>query len=117
MNKAIKQKWIAALRSGEYKQGKNRLRTNKNGKTSFCCLGVLCNLHAQAHPTIAATQTNSKVYLSNKDVLPLPVLNWAGLTRRQGARVMINGEYKYLTEHNDGGCTFAEIADAIEAQL
>lgn len=33
-------KWIEALRSGEYKQGRNQLRTGD----SFCCLGVACDI-------------------------------------------------------------------------
>ena len=41
MNKELKDKWIAALRSGKYKQAKKRLRT---GEDSFCCLGVLCDV-------------------------------------------------------------------------
>lgn len=41
MNKQLKEKWIAALRSGEYEQGRNYLRT---GTGKYCCLGVLCNL-------------------------------------------------------------------------
>jgi hypothetical protein len=43
MKAELKQKWIAALRSGEYKQGKGVLRTTED---RFCCLGVLCNLIA-----------------------------------------------------------------------
>jgi hypothetical protein len=39
MNQVIKEKWVAALRSGEYKQTKGYLR-NKKG---YCCLGVLTN--------------------------------------------------------------------------
>ena len=35
------QEWINALRSGDYEQGNNRLRTLDN---KFCCLGVLCTL-------------------------------------------------------------------------
>lgn len=40
MNPEIKAKWIAALRSGKYKQGKFYLNTNAR----FCCLGVLCDV-------------------------------------------------------------------------
>lgn len=39
-------KWVAALRSGEYSQGRGRLR---KGDT-FCCLGVACDLYAKEHP-------------------------------------------------------------------
>lgn len=37
MDSKIKEQWVAALRSGKYKQGTGYL--NRDGK--FCCLGVL----------------------------------------------------------------------------
>ena len=37
----IEKVWIPALRSGDYKQGKGRLRDSKD---RFCCLGVACDL-------------------------------------------------------------------------
>lgn len=40
MKKEFKAKWIAALRSGEYKQTKGHLH-DENG---YCCLGVLCEV-------------------------------------------------------------------------
>lgn len=36
----VKSKWIAALRSGEWRQGIGELRT----ETGFCCLGVLAEV-------------------------------------------------------------------------
>jgi len=36
----IKKKWLAALRSGKYKKGVGRLRT----EDKFCCLGVLADV-------------------------------------------------------------------------
>lgn len=41
MKPELKTKWIRALRSGKYKQGRGRLRTQKS---SMCCLGVLCDI-------------------------------------------------------------------------
>ena len=41
MNQEIKQKWLKALRSGKYKQGRRILRNKQN---EFCCLGVLCDI-------------------------------------------------------------------------
>lgn len=35
----VKAKWVAALRSGEYRQGKKMLKTPEG---SYCCLGVYC---------------------------------------------------------------------------
>lgn len=39
--KKFKDKWIAALRSGKYKQGRGQLRSLNN---NYCCLGVLCDV-------------------------------------------------------------------------
>jgi hypothetical protein len=38
MPKPILRKWLKALRSGKYKQGRNQLMNERGG---FCCLGVL----------------------------------------------------------------------------
>ena len=37
---ANRKKWVAALRSGKFKQGKKQLKANNK----FCCLGVACEL-------------------------------------------------------------------------
>lgn len=39
MDKELKAKWVAALRSGEYKQGKGRLYDARSN--AYCCYGVL----------------------------------------------------------------------------
>ena len=40
MNEYAK-KWVEALRSGEFKQGKYQLKTfDEEGNTRYCCLGV-----------------------------------------------------------------------------
>jgi hypothetical protein len=113
MNAEIKTLWVAALRSGEYKQGERRLRDPETN--TFCCLGVLCNLHAQAHPEIAAKQTAPGSYMGKKGFPHTEVFEWAGLDAR--AEVEIGGACTRLDAHNDSGCTFEQIADAIEEQL
>lgn len=40
MNPELKAKWVAALRSGNYKQGHTQLRRGN----CFCALGVLCDV-------------------------------------------------------------------------
>lgn len=114
MKPDVKAQWVAALRSGEYKQGQHYLRFND----SFCCLGVLCNLHAQAHPDIAAAQHSPMRYLGHTSALPSAVQEWAGLPHEyDGAFVTIRGSLAHLAIHNDNGRTFDEIATAIEEQL
>ncbi len=46
MELALKNKWIEALRSGEYLQGKGALReAGRGGKADkYCCLGVLIDI-------------------------------------------------------------------------
>jgi len=112
MNPEIKAQWVAALRSGEYKQGRHRLRDGDR----FCCLGVLCNLHAQAHPKIAATQNSKDVYLGADLVLPEAVVRWARL-RDANPDIRMEDVCSNLSEVNDEGGRFKTIANLIEAQL
>ena len=114
MNKRIKKLWVAALRSGEYKQGRRRLRSNVN---TFCCLGVLCNIHAQEHPKIAAAQKDSEQYMGSYAQLPKAVVRWAGLETSPCTCVRIAGNLNFLAVYNDNGVPFSQIADAIEEQL
>lgn len=44
MEKKKAMKWVEALRSGEYEQGRGRLRVTDNAGDSFCCLGVACEI-------------------------------------------------------------------------
>ena len=45
MKKTWKKKWVAALRSGKYKQTRQQLAYKHNdGDKSYCCLGVLCDI-------------------------------------------------------------------------
>lgn len=45
MDQEIKVKWMNALNSGKYKQGKCVLRKHDE----YCCLGVLCDLFRKDH--------------------------------------------------------------------
>lgn len=40
--KVFKKKWVAALRSGKYKQGQYRL--HDTAEQGYCCLGVACRV-------------------------------------------------------------------------
>lgn len=107
MKKSIMEKWVAALRSGKYKQTTGQLRNEKG----FCCLGVLCNLHAEAHPKFAAKQTDKQVYDGRCEVPTNVVLNWAGMKTDTG---YIDSTGDELTLLNDNGDSFKKIAKIIE---
>ena len=76
MDRKIALRWARALESGKYHQVQGALRSDDNG---FCCLGVLCNLHAEAHPKIAAEETDPCSYLGKQATLPQEVIEWAGM--------------------------------------
>lgn len=109
MNEKIKKKWLKALRSGDYKQCRNKLTSNLK---SFCCLGVLCDVVYpkgwQKLPKKILNGTNSWVtyeHLGDTDVLSDKLLKKTGVDASTAAE---------LAEMNDEGATFKEIANAIE---
>jgi hypothetical protein len=104
MKAEIAKLWAEAL--PHYKQTKRALRDGD----SFCCLGVLCNLHAQAHPEIAATETDPQFYIGEGAFLPLAVKQWAGMRSRGGD--LPDG--RSLASENDTGASFKTIAKFIK---
>lgn len=125
MNPEIKARWVAALRSGEYKQTRSAMRRDGG----HCCLAVLCAIHAaetgqDLWVLVDAAEGKFRYADDDNSYLPAIVMQWAGLRHCEGASVVIDGARGTLAEHNDGmlresrRCrTFAEIADAIEEQL
>lgn len=126
MNKAIKTRWVRALRSGKYKQGTGQLRTADN---KFCCLGVLTDLYIKHDPSGGGwsernVSKGGYEYEGEGDVLPARVRDWAGLGEVIPTCKTLEGVDTDLATLNDGhGSTvkrarsFARIADLIEAQF
>lgn len=94
-------KWVEALRSGEYKQCKERLTDG----TAFCCLGVAAFISP-----VPPQEWRVKV------ALPESIMEWLGLEGTEGE--YFNGtKLTALSALNDyDGKTFAEIADLIESE-
>lgn len=117
MKPVIKRMWVKALRSGQYKQTTQQLRDDDK----FCCLGVLCDLHAKATGKSKwdGSVFQTRAYHDSMEV-PKPVQRWAGLRdcnpSVQGRRV--HGELcTSLAELNDNGYGFKRIATVIEKEL
>lgn len=109
MKKEIADMWVAELLSGDYIQGTGQLRSNDD---KFCCLGVLCNLHAKMHPELAEFQNIKNMYFSAYGLLPEKVLYWADMKHTDGGYTL-NYETYSLSVANDNGATFQEIAQII----
>lgn len=116
MDQRIKELWIEALTSGEYKQGRRLLHNIDN---EFCCLGVLCDLHSKEtgekwmQPALFHDHTGHR-YNGYSGILPDVVMEWAGLDSDIGEYEAGCGA---LTTDNDNGLTFAEIAETIKVHF
>jgi hypothetical protein len=114
MDIRVKGLWTSALRSGQYKQGKECLRDEDD---KFCCLGVLCDLYAKEHPEakwVMGAFFDAQPADGAWTLLPPPgVQRWADLGTHD-PRVK---DYRSLSQLNDTGSTFVEIADMIEEYL
>lgn len=118
----FRQRWVKALRSGRYKQGKGVLRSPDD---QYCCLGVGLDLldsdkwtkSAQApgnmtveNPSVVGFAWGRKRSVHNWDACGLPprnALDLLGISEAQATD---------LAEANDDGTTFDAIADALERQ-
>jgi hypothetical protein len=125
------QKWVEALRSGEFKQGEAYLHTRDNGEDYYCCLGVACVLAERegiveritddGNPDrLGADPSRHNQWHDKEDtkaaVLPESVRIWLGLASVDGVFYGLPTEASSLTALNDTGCDFLGIADTIEGE-
>lgn len=112
MKPEIKKLWVDALRSGQYKQGRERLQQHG----LFCCLGVLCDLAVKngADVVVDRTVNGEILYDATAIYLPQSVSSWAGIADHSGEFQAEDGTTKWLSVLNDNGVPFPEIAATIE---
>lgn len=110
MRKRLIDSWVEALRSGEYMQGKYRLKQIRgNGSAAYCCLGVAAELFAEEFGIQAIE--NAGVFYFGEDSFRLPAVIRAatGITLEQE---------KLLIHLNDiENYSFTAIADQIEENV
>lgn len=129
MKPEIKERWLKALRSGEYTQGRGSLRYTKREKQvdAFCCLGVLCDIAQkdgighwggvyEGEQTFQTGSQKNGFSYGSETALTSSVLSWAGL-EVAGSTVFIKRSDTTLAQLNDSGKSFKEIADIIEREL
>lgn len=123
MKKDVKKRWVEALRSGDYKQGKGCLHPKED---TYCCLGVLTDLFIKENPNFTWVWNVEDECFSNYDhfihageeFLREEVVGWAGLDDS----CPVSKDGTALADYNDGRTAyppntskiFAEIADIIE---
>ncbi len=81
MKKEIAHLLADAITSGHYQRtrGTNRRVDPMTKANSFCIGGVLINLFAQAHPELAAKETDPRMFMRHSYSLPDAVVSWAGM--------------------------------------
>lgn len=120
MNRDVRDRWVAALRSGDYVQGHRRLRgVGDGGVPVLCCLGVLCELAVAAG--VARLDPETGRYHDADDhttngfngVLSPAVRDWAGL--RDPNPTVDHAPLSWWNDH--GNASFGMIADKIARYL
>lgn len=112
MDPHVKAEWTAALRSGEYKQGRLSLKNEYLTEATHCCLGVLTDLAAKA----GVVQWGRQAWPADAR-LCAEVREWAGL---DSANPILSDDFlvtNSASNLNDEGSTFIEIADRIDQWL
>lgn len=115
MKAKLKEKWLKALRSGDYHQGRTRLRDIHD---QFCCLGVLCDMSSKGswrrdqHDTISY-----RFELKGTDNEPLTAM--MGSLHQYALKEfgLSSSAEITLIRMNDHGESFEEIADWIEENI
>ena len=103
-------KWVAALRSGNYEQGRGALC--REGK--YCCLGVACVVAIENGLEVTAVKelSDREIVLYDKQFSfpPTSVQKWLGLYTKCGS-----DSVDLVVANDNDGLSFSEIADLIEA--
>ncbi len=105
MKAELKAQWVAALRSGQYKQGVGYL----HNQGCYCCLGVLADTYNPKGWTPIDGWDNGYQFCGQSSVLEYYSLNEFGLSSEyQDILIGFNDDTKY---------TFEQIADWIEQNV
>lgn len=135
MDSKIKADWVARLRSKDYPQGRSYLKRGGN----YCCLGVLCEMAAEAGVVVAepgepdwlddyergtpvqfrGPNADDDSFDSSYNTMPTAVLNWAGIPGGSGGDLprAVDGVDTLWQLNDSMEYTFAQIADVIEEQF
>lgn len=121
MDPIWKERWLEALRSGKYKQGRTALKTERGDKpATYCCIGVLCQLLADEEllEEFPPQTENGRSSFGYEGMYGMPhhsqmmnlvgVSHWSvgGSDESEGWLPALNDDFKL---------SFLEIADRIEA--
>lgn len=117
MTREDRDEWVAALRSGKYKQGRKRLMQTGTGEA--CCLGVLCDLYTAKGLLGKEAVGNQVRFFDPKNptdgsAVGLPMLLMKRFKTTSFVLLPKVDKYSQLSRINDRGIPFSVIANVIE---
>jgi hypothetical protein len=133
----VKADWVQALRSGQYKQGREFLRVMEYSQPYFCCLGVLAETvdkgvldrkfgdgYGEEYGVFEDEELTGNGQWCEQygvyDVLKQypKNWNWCGWVPPEGCVIHDRTTVEACLIHaNDNGATFEQIADMVERNL
>lgn len=137
MNEDLKQRWITALRSGEYEQATGTLKNITEDGVGYCCLGVLAEISGRGNwqeyqcdddgnwqeceydndngytPNATYEMDLHETHYSMSETLCDAVLDEFGITSDAAGLLMALNDGDMPYRHH----TFKEIADIIESDI
>lgn len=123
-NKERIQLLVDELRTTEHQQARNALsRHTRNGGTSYCCLGIACEIAIANGLEIEKSMQFSQgnigsgmgIYDEEMGSLPPSVQRWYGFDK--GNPYLDEHNTMTAAEYNDGGMSFPDIADKFEEKF
>ena len=104
-------RWIEALESGEWKQGKGYLKRKQGGEDHYCCLGVATALFKPQSSDLRIKQGEKR---SVGVVAPYSVVKTLRLHNEVGSN--LDGSEDLALMNDDLGYTFEDIAKFIREE-
>lgn len=109
--------WVKALKSGDYSQCKNRLRTD----SGYCCLGVLCDIGQEKLRNLGFEVD----WVKSPDDSTYYCFHWSDPLKEWSHEepnflpdplilIIGDGRQDELSRLNDSGASFEQIADIVE---
>lgn len=106
-----RERWTAALRSGDYQQGNGCLSPQVG---CYCCLGVLQFIFSSLDPQIHEHHLLAHENWGANFMPPIDTA-WKSGILPYGVKLLIpNNQLPNLSQLNDSGMSFADIADIID---
>ena len=106
-------KWINALESGKYNQGRFALKYSNKKETKYCCLGVACEIFKDELNLHEVTASGNSSFNNRAAHLPKEVMEHLNMIGSAGEEKEYDSQESLMYKNDDGGWNFSRIAQFI----